>query len=407
MMQSSMGEIDTKHIESVQVALTIFEEKGDNQKKFAPTRSTINHTNSILDQAAKEGKDMNGLSKELSNCKLQLEAKDSEQSQLLHRIEHYKNTVEQLTLVLQNCESDKEFHIQQHHEATLRLNELEPRARELGDQAVKLREQLSDVLHQLKCSQDEMLGIQAELAALKDEKNKALARAEAMESMSNSNKGRAEELLKQVADAQVEMALVKSELIKMRSKVVVAEAVEARAKKQGGLGLVKRPMHLTPTPQLHGPQHNIQCIASEGNNSTDENCEGGGGKVMISLADYEALVERASTANQSLWKGYDQSASELRAELEGAMSKIGDLRTRAEQAVTRADAAEKAKVEVEEALRKLRERKQKRKAALAALREESLSAKFIRLPTTATTYCAPNKSVESSQPLGKILNLTY
>ncbi|CAI0560436.1 unnamed protein product [Linum tenue] len=404
---SSMGEIDTKPIKSVQVALTLFEEKGDNQKKFAPTWSMNSSTHSTLDQAVEKAKDMDGLSKELSNCKLQLEAKDSEQLQLLRRVEHYQSTVEQLTSLLKDSESEKEFHIQQNLEAALRLSEL-------GDQvaeAAKLREQLSNVLHELKYNQGEMLRIQAELATLKDEKNKALARAKAMESMANSDKGRSEELLKQVGDAQVEMTLLKSELIKIRSKAVVAEAVEARNKKQGGVGSVKR-----------STTHNVQGIveeASQGNHSThDVNCEGGGagggGKVMISLVDYEALVERASTANQSFWKDYDQSAVEFRTELgnlkkelEGALSKIGDFRARAEQAVTRADVAEKAKVEVEEELRKLRERKQKRKAALAALREESLSGKFSFLPTTTTSTYAPNKSANSYQPLGKILNLTY
>ncbi|CAN1137947.1 hypothetical protein LINPERHAP2_LOCUS10384 [Linum perenne] len=387
-----MGEIDTKPIDSVQVALTLFEEKGDNQKKFAPTSSF--NANPAIDEAMVKEKDTEELLKELVTYKIQIEAKDSEQMQLMHKLDYYQNSVEQLTLQLQDSESEKDFYIVQHQEATLRLNELELKEEELIEQAVeagKLKEQLCNVLHELGLVQGEMLSVKAEHATLKDEKVRALARALASESVANLERGRSEELMKQVGDAQVEMALLKSELIKTRSKLAANEVAQARAKKLTNY----RP--LTPNP--HDDQHNI----IQG--------EDVGGKIMIPLADYEALVERASASSNkiNMWKDYDQSASEfkielanLKKELEGAMSKIGDMRTRAEQAVTRANAAERGRAEVEDELRKLKERKEKRKVALLALREQSLSSKFSVLPAD---YDA--KSVEPFQPLGKILNLTY
>ncbi|CAN0870989.1 hypothetical protein LINGRAHAP2_LOCUS9716 [Linum grandiflorum] len=385
-----MGEIDTKPIEPVQVALTLFEEKGDNQKKFATTTTTssFNTNPTAAEEVVKEKDTKEELLNELANYKIQLEAKDSEQMQLLYQLDCYHNSVEQLTFQLQNSESEKEFYILQHQEATLRLNDLEAKLKELSEQATevaKLREQLSNVLHELKCTQGEMLSIQAEHVTLKDEKARAIARALASESIATSEKGRAEELIKQVGNAQVEMALIKSELIKTRSKLAATEAAEARAKKANK-------HNVTTSTNPH--QLSIQL--------GDHDCEGGGGKIMIPLVDYEALVERAK--KNIMWKDYDQSASEfkieladLKKELEGAMSKIGDLRERAEEAVRRADDAEKGKTEVEEELRKLKEKKKKKRiAALAALRQESL-----QLLTTTT------KSAESFQPLGKILNLTY
>ncbi|TQD68694.1 hypothetical protein C1H46_045773 [Malus baccata] len=58
------------------------------------------------------------------------------------------------------------------------------------------------------------------------------------------------------------------------------------------------------------------------------------------------------------------------------MEKVTQFRNRAEQATTRADLAERAKERLEDQIRIRREVKQKRKAALAALREVSLPKQF-------------------------------
>ena len=87
----------------------------------------------------------------------------------------------------------------------------------------------------------------------------------------------------------------------------------------------------------------------------------------------------------------------LKKELEVAMVKIGLFRNRAEQAATRAEAAEKAKATIEDQLRMWQEQKQRRKAALAALRVESAPKQF----SSPTIEKLPTKY----QPLGKVLNM--
>ena len=87
----------------------------------------------------------------------------------------------------------------------------------------------------------------------------------------------------------------------------------------------------------------------------------------------------------------------MKKELEVATVKIGFLRNRGEQAATRAEAAEKAKATIEDQLRMWQEQKQRRKAALAALREESAPKQF----SSPTIEKLPTKY----QPLGKVLNM--
>ena len=89
----------------------------------------------------------------------------------------------------------------------------------------------------------------------------------------------------------------------------------------------------------------------------------------------------------------------LKKELEVAMIKIGLFRNRAQQATTRAEAAEKAKATFEDQLRMWQEQKQRRKAALAALREESAPKQF----SSPTIEKLPTKY----QPLGKVLNINF
>jgi hypothetical protein len=67
--------------------------------------------------------------------------------------------------------------------------------------------------------------------------------------------------------------------------------------------------------------------------------------------------------------------------------------------VSRAELAEKAKAGVEDHLRRSRQKQQRRKAAIAALREESAPREFNspRFDKQPTIY----------QPLGKVLNMKF
>lgn len=82
------------------------------------------------------------------------------------------------------------------------------------------------------------------------------------------------------------------------------------------------------------------------------------------------------------------------------MAKIMEFRTRAEQAIGRAESAEKAELVLEDQLMQWQEKRQRKKAALAALREESALRKY----SPPITY---DQTVLTHPPLGKVLNMKF
>ncbi|GAU46136.1 hypothetical protein TSUD_192960 [Trifolium subterraneum] len=96
-------------------------------------------------------------------------------------------------------------------------------------------------------------------------------------------------------------------------------------------------------------------------------------------------------------KGNHLELALMKKELENASLKISEMRTRAEQAMSRAELAENGKAALEEKIRRHREHRLRKKAALTALREESTPKPF----TPSTSYGTPS----IHQPLGKVLNM--
>ncbi|KAK2357586.1 putative leucine-rich repeat-containing protein [Trifolium repens] len=96
-------------------------------------------------------------------------------------------------------------------------------------------------------------------------------------------------------------------------------------------------------------------------------------------------------------KGNHLELALVKKELENASLKISEMRTRAEQAMSRAELAENGKAALEEKIRRHREHRLRKKAALTALREESTPKPF----TPSTSYGTPS----IHQPLGKVLNM--
>ncbi|KAK7301509.1 hypothetical protein RJT34_12375 [Clitoria ternatea] len=88
----------------------------------------------------------------------------------------------------------------------------------------------------------------------------------------------------------------------------------------------------------------------------------------------------------------------LKEKLEVASLKIVELRGQIEQAVNRAELAEKGKAELEDKLRRQREHRHRRRAALAALQEVSTPTPFT--PSTSL-YGTP----KTYQLLGNVLNI--
>nr|XP_048330718.1 protein WEAK CHLOROPLAST MOVEMENT UNDER BLUE LIGHT 1-like [Ziziphus jujuba var. spinosa] len=201
------------------------------------------------------------------------------------------------------------------------------------------------------------------------------------------------EISERETEAQVEIAMLKSEIHKGRSKIAAAEGAKARAEGvKSGLYLAVQQLAVdagsakkenerlkqeadkadeetdssnSVNPHLENPTEELDASQI---NDTDSH-------VTISMKEYESLIKKAEKEDSN-WLLASQEKDEeleiLKKELEAANAKIAEFRNRAVQAVSRAETAEKAKAQIEDQLRKWREHKQKRKAALAALRDVSV-----------------------------------
>ncbi|KAJ0106312.1 hypothetical protein Patl1_18816 [Pistacia atlantica] len=521
-----MGEIDTKSIEPVQVALSFFGESGDQGKHKPP----------MSDSENEKEKNVEGLMKDLANCKLQLEAKDFAYKQVLLKLEHYEKISEELSTLLKQSENERGKNIEQFTGAKYYMDELESKVKEMADQlseTAMIREQILHVLNELKAAQEELIRMETELASARDLQFKAITEAELMESAAIMEKEKAEELLRRVVelneallmsqlaeeekcnflsekeaeielanvnaaqaqmqleglkkqleitqemesellaksifvdvlqlelkqsaellsssdkapsdaievlkqlkedmevkraktemnevkarenDAQVEIAMLKSELHKRRSKIAAAEAAEARAESiKSGLYLAVQELAVKAEKakkQNQKPKEGADKAVEESesvfvNTQAEEGRSENDVHITISYEEYKFLKKNAKMENQIpmslVDNSYDFEGNDevemVKKELEVAMMKIGEFRNRLEQAVTRAEAAEKAKLALEDQLRKWREQRQKRKAAFAALREDS-TPQVQNFPTY-------EKLPAIYQPLGKVLNMKF
>ncbi|XVF50060.1 hypothetical protein PTKIN_Ptkin04bG0064200 [Pterospermum kingtungense] len=203
-----MGEIDTKPIEPVQVALSLFGEKGDQLKRRSSCSSS---------DAEKE-KDIEALERELANYRLQMETKDSDYKQVLLQLEHYKKTAEELSVLLKDSELERDGYIEECIEVRNQIEEIESKMKGMVDQlseTAKIHEQLSHVLNELKIAQGDLLDMETEVAAAKDSELKAMTQAELMEASANMEKEKSEELLGRIAELQDAVRI---------SKIAAAEA---------------------------------------------------------------------------------------------------------------------------------------------------------------------------------------
>ncbi|CAA2957020.1 Hypothetical predicted protein [Olea europaea subsp. europaea] len=215
---------------------------------------------------------------------------------------------------------------------------------------------------------------------------------------------------------QVEIALLKSELHEGRSKLAAVEAAEARAQSEKSalyhavqeLALVaeeakKENRELRELMKLANEYTKSEEFVKGELNAKYEKTESGMEvHVTISRKEYEALIKKARHVDQVVEPIHanEQALKNLTKEIEAATLKIGELRARAEQAISRAEAAEKAKAELEEQKRRWNEHQERRKAALAQLREESYSKDYI-------TSDEQDNVIANYQPLGKVLNMKF
>ncbi|XP_073290621.1 uncharacterized protein [Primulina huaijiensis] len=210
-------------------------------------------------------------------------------------------------------------------------------------------------------------------------------------------------------DAEAKTAMLNFELHKARSKLAASEAAEARAQSEKSAlfnALQEMGLEIEETKKENRVLREEVKTAKQSENSSalveeikdpeakrDEEC-----RMLIRIDDVHdnPLVE---TSNQSAGE-----LENVRKELEIAISKVGEFRNRAEQAITRAEAAERAKATLELQMKKIKEHKERRKAALSALREESVSREFSSSNRSSTNY---DHSAKNYQPLGKVLNMKF
>ncbi|QHN80259.1 uncharacterized protein LOC107619885 [Arachis ipaensis] len=117
--------------------------------------------------------------------------------------------------------------------------------------------------------------------------------------------------------------------------------------------------------------------------------------ITISLKEYKSLVEEAKKENSEV--GSHLEIALLKKELEDATMKIVELKGECEEALNRVKLVEKEKMALEEKLKRQREHRHRKRAALAALREVSTPQHF----GASTSYGTP----KVCQPLGKVLNI--
>ncbi|PHT47699.1 hypothetical protein CQW23_11907 [Capsicum baccatum] len=222
-----MGEIDTKSIESVQAALSLFGEKSRDHKKKYKSTSCINDT--------EKEEDIRSVLKYLANLKIQLEAKDSAHKQALLKLDHHENTVDELCTLLMSSELEKEIYMIECRGLRIHVHELESRIQEMDDrllESVMIREQLSHATSELKATQ-------GDLVAARDAKLEALTQEEAMEDYLSTEKLKNEEILWNVSklneiilDLQMTAAEAEENTARLRERETELELEAANAKEE-------------------------------------------------------------------------------------------------------------------------------------------------------------------------------
>ncbi|KAD4385348.1 hypothetical protein E3N88_25516 [Mikania micrantha] len=357
-------------------------------------------------------KDFEVILQDLANCKLQLEAMDAAHKQALLNQHHHEITVNELKMLLRTIEFEKDVYASECKEAKNRVTELESSIKEMVDELTMLKsteaklgtlekqlvEATNDKLETMK--QMEVMETQvkyvelleSELAQLRhDLKLKDESESTQLDTM----RSEMDEIRNRDNEAQVKIALLKAEIHKERSKVAAAEAAELKAKGEKSAAYFALQQMAIETQEVKKENERLQFeqeeIKFQDSNSDNE--------ITIPLEEYEILVKKSEEANiepQTESKS-QEDVEKLKKDLETAMKRVSEFRTRAEQATTRAEVAERAKAALEEQVKGWKEQKQRRRAALAALRAESMSRSSNNLEY--------DENPKTYMPLGKFLKM--
>lgn len=236
--------------------------------------------------------------------------------------------------------------------------------------------------------------LESELRQLKGELNKANEETARAKADFGTIKMEMEQIKKEMfetrekeSEAQVEIAFLKSELHKGRSKIAAAEIADSVAKSE------KLALHLAleqlalEAEEAKNENRRLKEASKTSEESRNEEFEEGKAYITTPKEEYDQVHVEPNEMQV------------LKKELKTATVKISELKTRAEQAISRAEAAEKGKLALENQIKRWKEHKERKKAALAALREESIARDIIEYKT--------NTSLKTLKPLGKVLGMKF
>ncbi|KAK1273033.1 hypothetical protein QJS04_geneDACA007933 [Acorus gramineus] len=185
-----MGEIDTKPIESVQAALSLFGEKYD-QKKYKLANS---------EETEKE-KELDILQKDLANYKVQCEIKESTHKQALLELDVCHKTIEDISSQLIFAKVDRDRYIEECREAHTRIAQLEAENKVISEQlsGSKDDDYMLLVSDELKSHESELFQLKAEVGAAKELKVSLTGDVELTKFAAQMEEKNTEELLKHVS----------------------------------------------------------------------------------------------------------------------------------------------------------------------------------------------------------------
>ncbi|KAM6569554.1 hypothetical protein CsatB_017539 [Cannabis sativa] len=208
-----MGEIDTtKPIESVQAAISLFSEKCDHQNNWLTANNEC-----------ERNRELECVLKELANCKVQLEAKEAAYMQTLHKLEHTKEKVDELSILIENSDIEREIYVNEYKNTSARIEKFESEAKEMAVQlseATNICEQLSN---ELKATQAELICKEAQFDSAREAEVKALTQVEVMEKASAEEREKCLELLRKISELnEANFMLKASECEAQKEKIAMA-----------------------------------------------------------------------------------------------------------------------------------------------------------------------------------------
>ncbi|KAK1306106.1 hypothetical protein QJS10_CPA10g02049 [Acorus calamus] len=204
-----MGEIDTKPIESVQAALSLFGGKYD-QRTYRLANS---------EETEKE-KELDILQKDLANYKVQCEIKESAHKQALLELDVCHKTIEDISSQLIFAEVDRGRYIVECREAHTRIAQLEAENKEISGQlsGSKDDDHMLLVFDELKSNKSELFQLKAEVGAAKELNVALTGEAELTKFAAQMEEKNTEELLKHISELNDAVLSSKLEAIESEKK---------------------------------------------------------------------------------------------------------------------------------------------------------------------------------------------